>query len=59
MMVTDSRSLAAVMCGRDVLKNSMLHSKLTHTVQRLETALNHGWRINEAGGDPWKWRPRD
>ena len=58
-MITDSRSLAAVMGGHDSLKDDALYDKLAKTMQRLESALNHGWRINEKGGDPWIWRPRE
>ena len=59
IMITDSRSLASVMCGHDELKDSSLHKTLSATMQRLEVALNHGWRINDVGGDPWIWRPRE
>ena len=47
------------MCGHDVVKDCTVHDKLASTVQRLESALDHGWKINEEGGDPWTWRPRE
>ena len=58
-MVTDNQSLAAVMCGHDVLRDKELYNKLARTVQRLEAAMCHGWKINVEGGDPWNWRPRE
>ena len=58
-MVTDCKSLCAVICGHEVLREPVLHDLLSKTLGRIDTMLNQGWAINKVGGDPWQWRPRE
>ena len=58
-MVTDCKSLAAVMGGHDVLKENGLYSTLSNILKKVDAMLQKGWMLNNEVGDPWTWRPRE